>query len=173
MHPGPYAYGKGRNRTIVPLKPIGPSSDTTYPSALDILHINILYCEGNTYIQLNKYIIYAFAMNCITVEVIKSVIAKTQWLTVADALSIKKPQRRHRQKQIKMIGPCYSPLDVTMVAINVLLLLFCPTSIKVYSCATFSSSGTQHTCIEHKTTVCLMKTSWGWNLALLFFLLLR
>ena len=49
MHPGAYALSKGRNRTIVLLHFIDDDSDKTYPSALDMVHINIMYCEGNTY----------------------------------------------------------------------------------------------------------------------------
>ena len=49
MHPDMYKFGKGRMKTIVPLNFIGCFSHVAYPSDLDILHMNILYCEGNTY----------------------------------------------------------------------------------------------------------------------------
>ena len=49
MHPGAYAFSKGESRTIDRLHFIDYESDGTYPSALDLIHIHITYCEGNTY----------------------------------------------------------------------------------------------------------------------------
>ena len=69
MHPTVCSFGKGRNKqTIVPLNIRGTCSDTGYPTVLDVLHINILYCEGNIYacnsVCLHFYYIhYIFAHN--------------------------------------------------------------------------------------------------------------
>ena len=52
MHPGLYAFAKGyRQKTIKPLNLTGRFYLSNYPTALDIFHINIMYCEGNKYIH--------------------------------------------------------------------------------------------------------------------------
>ena len=50
MHPGVNEFGKKGKETIAPLKSTGRSYGPKYPSTLDILHIGIMYCEGNYYI---------------------------------------------------------------------------------------------------------------------------
>ena len=54
MHIGFLASAKRRTRTIVPLKISGHISITTYPTALDMFHLKIMYCAGNTCISLIK-----------------------------------------------------------------------------------------------------------------------
>ena len=49
MHLNAFAFAKGTNETMLPLKSDCPLYDTILPSSLDILHANILYCEGNEY----------------------------------------------------------------------------------------------------------------------------
>ena len=49
MHPGLYAFAKGKHKTIVPLNSTGHLYRERYPTALDIFHIKIMYCEGNRY----------------------------------------------------------------------------------------------------------------------------
>ena len=51
MHPDFHEFGQDWKETIVPLKLNGSIYDAKHPSTLDILHINIMYCEGNKYIQ--------------------------------------------------------------------------------------------------------------------------
>ena len=46
MHLGMYAFAKGKSKTIVPLQAINRFSFEAYPTDLDILHINVMYCEG-------------------------------------------------------------------------------------------------------------------------------
>ena len=60
MHPRVFAFGKRRTKTIVPINYTGPVANTAYPTGLDILHINIMYCEGNIYIQLTIYIVHVY-----------------------------------------------------------------------------------------------------------------
>ena len=45
MHPGMYAFAKGRHKTVQ-LKFPGRFYQSNFPTDLDIFHINILYCEG-------------------------------------------------------------------------------------------------------------------------------
>ena len=56
MHLGPYAFAKGTDETIVPLKVTDRYSNRISPTFLDILHIKILYCQGNT--QLTRHPLY-------------------------------------------------------------------------------------------------------------------
>ena len=56
MHLGVFAFSMGNLETIVPLKSPYPFYGTKYPSALDIFHVNILYCEGNKHIYIYIYI---------------------------------------------------------------------------------------------------------------------
>ena len=46
MHPGIYAFAKGKTKTIVPLNSVQSCSIAAYPTTLDLFHINIMYCEG-------------------------------------------------------------------------------------------------------------------------------
>ena len=57
MHLGTHVFTKGRDKTIVPLKAIGHLSIGPYPTTLDIIHINMLYCQGkcNAYNDLYMY----------------------------------------------------------------------------------------------------------------------
>ena len=52
MHLGVFAFSMGNLQTIVPLKSPYPFYGTKYPTALDIFHVNILYCAGNEYIYI-------------------------------------------------------------------------------------------------------------------------
>ena len=47
MHPRLNAFAKRRTNTIVPLMYSGHISQTAYPTAFDILHLNTMYCGGN------------------------------------------------------------------------------------------------------------------------------
>ena len=46
MHPNMFAFGGGSSKTIVPLMAIGRLSIGPYPTAVDMLHLNFLYCGG-------------------------------------------------------------------------------------------------------------------------------
>ena len=77
----------------------------------------------------------------------QSAIVRTQRLTVADAGWTKKPQRHYPQRHYKLTSPSdqtalCTPIDVTMVVVDVLFLLHYPTSVKCsFSHVTFRSHG--------------------------------
>ena len=59
MHPTVGAFAKHRHKSMVLLNFTGHFR-TKYPSSLDIFHVNIMYCKGNEYIQLNILVINCF-----------------------------------------------------------------------------------------------------------------
>lgn len=60
MQLGLYAFTSRKKRSMVALKSTGRASHTTYPSRLDILHVNIMYCGGNIYMFNYSNYVYAY-----------------------------------------------------------------------------------------------------------------
>ena len=52
MHLGLSAFAKLNTRSMIPFEYSCHVSYRAYPTPLDILHTNILYCEGNVYMHM-------------------------------------------------------------------------------------------------------------------------